>query len=642
MDLEDWVSKELLPPPSPTFYRSQKKLVYVVANDEYELRDLGKMPHLWFASVANFEHPLRWIRTNIPMDAVVLLLPGVFDKNSLAMDLCSHPRLEIIGVGTTNGHVQLSGTPGGGFPLDDDENSPAMSLKKGPLGKNRGDAPVVMRINNVTIRQDAREPAVSITGDNFLELDTVSLYSKWATGICSGRDSFNLLRNVRLNAKENGIRAGGGLIVLNSNFHGCGSDQYEIDEDTVYREYASIKLEHHTHFLMWNSRVQNSYGHPIGKNRKVEYDPKTQKQYELYVQLATLRLGGLPHGLDPQEAISYLASDSKRLEALPEGHRRLRNTTLVNNRQCNEWCGSWLNDPLKGYCPNMDEETELGVAQKVSKIRERIMGFNRKEKAELVKEHRRAMEKWDLEGVVDPKFLTSEQWREYVEAREFDESMNNSAEDDCNDAPPHILRKKTEEPLKNLLKKFSFSEEFVGRLVRSILYTHTDIVWEDTVSYESFESRTRVYSLLGNGVFVDFKYMTDVRTGTSKVDNFDILSVDFVGHAQGVFYRSDKRSVKGIDKRNWVGSEGVVLLKRSADYTQEFEDGTREQFPDEEYMQAGGLFDILQEVLFGKKMMSLPQFVAFLWVMVGAQYFSRSPSGVGFALKLAKKEESRP
>ena len=344
MDLEDWVSEKLLPPPSPTFYRAppRKRLVYVVANDEYEFEDLDNMPKFWFARVANFEHPLKWKKTN--MDAVVLLLPGVFDEWSLAMDLCPHPRLEIIGVGTTSGDVQLRGACGG-FPLDNKTPSAVISIDQGSL-----------RINNVTIRHDREADSVSLCGEKtFLELDTVSVYSKWATGIMSERSSHLLLRNVMVSAKENGVHAGRGLIILNSNFHGCGSERFlsSEEEEMVHLEYTSISLRHYTHFLMWNSQVQNGFGHSIGKRRQIESDPKTQRQYELLVH--NMELGPLPHNMDPkafrEELLDFIESENKEFAALPEGHRRLHNASFVNNRKCDEECELWLNDPLKGYCP---------------------------------------------------------------------------------------------------------------------------------------------------------------------------------------------------------------------------------------------------------------------------------------------------
>ena len=626
---DGWLVKKLLPPPSPTFFRPPlgKRDVYVVANGEYSFPE-GHGFSKWAVVLANNEEPLKWKKPK-NKDVVILLMPGMYDQESLNMKRCPYTRIEMIGAARNNMYVLLTGGPGG-YPLDEMEEMLAVSGVSKNSRREQG-TKISIRVNNLTIRQDSGENAVFVSGSNYLELDTISVLSRWTDAIKGTTDSHILLRNTTVTSPESGIVAAGGLIILNSLFEACGSLRDEIQEDNLYREYPTIFIQHHTHFFMWNSEVRNSVGHAIGKRPKTKFDPNVQEKYALLMQLMSARLGGdIPVNLGAQEVLGALESDAKRLAGMPEGFRKLEGVSFKNNQACTKLCGF---DEFR-YCPDMNDEVKWMQKKGVKRVEEWVATFKHRGTLELVEEQLAAMSKWKLMEVVDPNFSAREGWKKYMEERSWTEKDNVKEEeeeeeeegDECDeDLFPSLLRRKVKSSVREVMENFA-SPAIQDHFVNSLVVVKTDIDWEDGGCYRTFSCTCRLYSLCANGGYIDLCYQSHLRPRYSYCEDFDQLFVEFVGQPGGP---------------NLLGTEdGVLLISREAKYSDDSDcEYGQEQLPDEEQLGETVLFDALQGVVFGRKVMCLPKFVELLWASVGGMDYSRSQTGVNFAVKLAVEQE---
>ena len=559
---------------------------------------------------------------------------------------CPYLRVEIIGVGGNNMNVMIWGSPAG-IPL---EKCPELGiLDVGAREEVHKDTFFAMRVNNVTLRQDGPEHAIRVFEKNHLELDTISLFSRWTSGIVMNNNAFVLLRNATITCTENAIQGGMGLIILNSLFDNCGSSRDEIEGDTRYGDYSTILLENHTNFLFWASQVRNSKGHAIGKIKRTPIGVNELQQYSSFFQRLAYIQGEMLGGpsFNPTEALGTVLSEMAASAKLPEGYRCIREVKMVGNKACTELCAVHLMDSEKCYCPNIDEEANLKEKQGFLKILGWIEGCVEKEGGELVEEHREAMKEWELGGLVDPNFLSAEEWKQYREQRRLLGELNRDGNKKERKNNPHITRKKVREEaegeIKKVLEKSSFSKEMIERFVKSVLFLQIRQVREKG-DYHTFQSSCRVYSLCGNGGYIEISFISHLRGRCCSEEDFDEIWLTFVGQTRG-------RNMLEMGK----SLEGVLLFSREVQYEDDSEDVSKDdegvlwgwggklklqkRIEDKEELGETIMFEMVQKVLFGKKMMSLPMVVELLWAVVGGGCYSRCKTEVSFAVELARKRE---
>ena len=584
---------------------------------------------------------MRWLQRP-KKDAILLVLAGTYNFLALGLDRCPYTRLEIIGVAKNHMNVLLEGTPKGL------QAAQALSVQLMKHDIRGMDARLQFRVNNVSIRQTRATNAVAVDSKHFLELDTVSVFCRddGNPAIESSRQGLLLLRNVTVTSERSAVVGGGGLIILNSLFHGCGSNrEEEMDIYGSYELYTSdptICVEHHTHFFMSNSMVKNNVGHAVGKRIKFKFDAAEHKRYAQCLKDMASR-GSLPLELDTEAYLTKISTEKKEVAALPEGYRRIRSVTLKNNQSCNPLCLGQIENPEIGHCPDFHGLGRLVEQQGFDTALFWLRTLMQKPRATLAKEHKLAAEKWNLGGLVDPNFLADAGWKKYsLDRKKYDEINANDTEmagdeDNWGDLTRSKLQEKMKTPLKRVLDASALSPETKERFLKSFLFVKLWVDWEDSAfrpRHRTFESTCRLYSLCGTGAYVDLEYRTHFRARWSSAEDFDTLRVVFVGQPGG---------------ENLFLQKDVDLIIRDTKYVP---DDDREDYEDifntgegpmkssqERTLADTKAFDALQCVLFGKKVMSLPKFIEVLWASVGGNYYSRSHTGVGFAVKIAQKRE---
>ena len=630
------MDEESLPPPSPTFYRAppQERDVYLVCDDEDYLPDIDN----WVVLEVNLKKPMRWLKTP-KKDAIVLVMPGTYNFVTLGLERCPYTRLEIIGAAKNHMHVLLTGTPKG------IKEAPAINVS---LMKNeyKGlDTRLQMRVNNVSIRQERETNAVKVESKHFLELDTVSVFSRDINlaAIESSRQGLMLLRNVCVTSERSAVVGGGGLIVLNSLFSGCGSNREdEMDaygEDEFYTSDPAILIEHHTHFFMSNSVLKNNVGHAVGKRIKFEFDAGEHERLGHFIDEVTSK-GLMNLEMGKEAYLTKIITEKKEVEQRPEGYRRIRSVTLKNNRSCNPLCNGLIENPEIGHCPDLNDMERFAQQQGFENTLSWVSKFVQKPRVKLAKEHKLAAEKWNLGELVDPGFLADSGWKKYsLDRKKYDEINANDKEMAHNggDLTRSELQEKMKTPLKRVLDASALSSETKERFLNSFLFVKLWVDWEVTSfrpRHRTFESTCRLYSLCGTGAYVDLHYRTHFRARWSSAEDFDTLRIAFVGQPGGenLFLQKDIDLI--------IRDTKYVPDNDREDYEDPFNTGEGPMKSFQERIVADTkAFDALQGVLFGKKVMSLPKFIEVLWASVGGNYYSRSHTGVGFAVKIAQERE---
>ena len=320
-----------LPPPSPTFYRAppQERDVYLIGQNKECLPDF-KIDNWVVLEVNSLQKRLEWRQTK-KKNAIVLLMAGTYNFVTLGLDCCPYTRLEIIGVAPNNMHVLLTGTP--------NELEASHAITVGLMNHDvRGqNTRLQMRVNNVSIRQERNINAVYVSSKHSLELDTVSIFCRDDdhAAIESSRQALILLRNVTVTSDRSAIAAGGGLIILNSLFTGCGRHTEKEDPYGNCRSFSdpTILIEHHTHFFMSNSMMRNNFGNAVEKKRKFEFDEAAHER--LAEQMFTR--GMMDPGMTPANLMSLAkktGAEKKEVALLPEGYRRIHSVTVQKNQSC--------------------------------------------------------------------------------------------------------------------------------------------------------------------------------------------------------------------------------------------------------------------------------------------------------------------
>ena len=549
-------------------------------------------------------------------------MPGSYTREALNLSYCPYERAEIIGAAGNRNHVLVTGPPG-----NNSWNDPAeKTISVRPNELNLWERNCTWRVNNVSLRQESLADVLEVGPNHMMELDTVRFYSQKTRGITCEQEANLLLRNVSATCSREALLAGKVVIILNCLFNGCGSSKDEIEEEDPYADFPTVNLQHFTHMLFWNSEINSSVGHPIGKEYKIEFDETKEQQMIKMISALSMMDGIFPQGTDPEALFQLVKSKEESAMSLPAGHRTLRGRVAFrNNKACTPLCAIQLQDPNFCYCPSMEEEEGLVIRQSWMKLMEWAKTFQKKGVEGLEGLHHEAAKKWNLVGLVDPLFVAEEFWKRYMNHREASFKSSLEEGEDKYEITPKKLRKASDYYVTEMLKKIPVSgwerETFQKLFLDSLTFSDiaVDFEFDSRKKIESLNCVCRIYSLNATGVYVDFSYNTHFRARWHYCENYDTLSVTFVGQPGGA---------------NRLGQE-VELLSRDEELEDESdEEGSGVKMADKE------VFDCLQEILFGGKIMSLPAFVCLLVGAVGMMKFSRSDATWPLE-KALKKEKAR-